>query len=392
MREWLADVVVCPVCRGRLGLRPTRFLSYRGTGDRRIAEGVLSCAACREDYPIIGSIPRLVPPKQLTAKERAVAERLARHKGPPEEATAAPPTAEEIRERLEAIIRDQYAAPDEDAAWHRDWLERQSTYLLHYEPERLKHIRTVEPYLEGPIRSVLEVGGGRGGNLGVLMRETGAAHGVAIEILENSCEMALLREPETEIIRADAHALPLADRAFDFVMSAMVLEHLADWRRGALEMARVARQGYIVYTPNGAFIYDHGHLGAPLNAYVPRSLAVTIATAFNRLRRTGRTREGIKQTLDEINVVPRRRLSKLLAAHGVASRPLFERLMHYAVLVEKPYTTPGIKRLLRAHPSLTFFVGRALTLLGVEPVVSLYFRQNEPLRGRSPGRSFGQRV
>jgi len=381
MRQWLVEHAVCPVCRRALTLDPVRFVLFEGTDDRRISEGILRCAACQQDYPIVGAIPRLVPAEQLTAGERAAAEHLARHQGPPEEQLVSPPTEDEIRNELEKIVRAQYTASDSDPAYKRDWLKRQTDYLLQYDPERVKHVRTVEPCLDGPIETVLEVGGGRGGNLSVVMRETGASRGVAIEILESSCKMALLREPQTEVVRADAHALPFADGTFDLVSCAMLLEHLADWRRGLLEMARVARQGYISYSPNGAFPYDHGHLGAPVHAWMPRSLAVSVAYLFNRLRRTGRTRESVQKILETLNLVPRRRLTRFLRRHGVSSWPLFERLMHFALLVDKPYTAPGIKRMLRAYPRLAWLIGRGLTLLGAEPVVSLYFKAGR--RGRN---------
>ncbi len=374
MRGWLADFVVCPVCRGRLALRPARLLAYRGTDDRRIHEGILRCAACGQDYPIIGSIPRLVPPEQLTYEERAAAKSLARHEGPPQEEVVSPPTAEEIRERLEQMVRSDRKASAEDTPYLRKWLERHLTYLVHYAGERTKHVQTVWPYLERPIGSIVEVGGGAGGYLGNFMRETGAPRGVAVEILESSCKMALLREPHTEVVRGDAHSLPFTDEVFDLVISAMVLEHLSDWRRGVLEMTRVARQGYIAYSPNGAFPYDHGHVDAPVHAWIPRSVAVAIAYAFNRLRRTGRTREKIQQTLDALNLVPRRRLTRFLRRHGVSSRALFERLMQFSILEEHPHTAAGMKRLLRAHPRAASYLARALVLAGAEPLVSLYIK------------------
>lgn len=378
MRAWLLDYLVCPVCRTRLGAQAARLRVCRGSDDRRIHEGVLTCASCGQVYPITGSIPRLVPPEQLSDHERAAAERLARHEGPPREEVVSPLSEEELRERLEQMVRQQYKVTTGDTAYLRRHLEHRVTYVLDYAGERVKHVETVGPYLERPIRSIVEVGGGSGGYLGSFMAETGARRGVLVDILEGSCEMALLREPKTEVIRGDAHCLPFRDGAFDLMISSMMLEHLPDWRRGALEMARVARQGYITYSPNGAFPYDHGHLDAPVHAWMPRCLAVAVAFAFSRLRRTGHTRKTIRDEVEALNLVPRRRLTRLLRRHGVSSHPLFERLMQFSVLEERPHDAARAKRLLRDHPRAASWIARALVLAGAEPVVSLYIKANRP--------------
>ena len=382
MREWLLDFIVCPACRGMLALRPAKLHLRRDSDDRRIEQGILSCAACKHHYPVIGAIPRLVPPEQLTDQERAAAERLARHKGPPEEETVSLLSEEEVRQRLERMERSRQQQLFGDNAYHRSRLKIRIAWAVEYAGKRTKHVRTVWPCLEQPITSIVEVGGGTGGYLSSFAAETGAQRGVLIEIQETPCEMALLRNPDTEVIRADAHALPFPDGAFDLVISSMVLEHLADWRRGALEMARVGRQSYISYSPNGAFPYDHGHVDAPVHAWMPRPVAVRVAYWFNRLRRTKRTLEAIRTVLGGLNLVPRRRLTRLLRRNGFASSPLFERLVRFSVREERPWKPMRAKRLLSRHPWVASWIARALVLLGAEPVVSLYIKTN-----RSPARA-----
>ena len=55
MRRKILDILCCPVCKGDL------TLSVAEENEKEIVEGVLSCAACRADYPIHEGIPNLLP-------------------------------------------------------------------------------------------------------------------------------------------------------------------------------------------------------------------------------------------------------------------------------------------------------------------------------------------
>jgi ubiquinone/menaquinone biosynthesis C-methylase UbiE len=116
--------------------------------------------------------------------------------------------------------------------------------------------------------SVLDVGAGSGELLRVAAQW---AHDrnltgwfVGLEINERSAESILEEStnfPEITSVRADAFALPFADRAFDFVMQSLTLHHFDD--RGAIavirEMARVAARGIFVIdlhrTPVAYYFY-----------------------------------------------------------------------------------------------------------------------------------------
>jgi uncharacterized protein YbaR (Trm112 family) len=52
----LMEILVCPMCRGELDLRITEQ-----EGDE-IVEGVLTCTRCGETYPIVNTIPNMLPP------------------------------------------------------------------------------------------------------------------------------------------------------------------------------------------------------------------------------------------------------------------------------------------------------------------------------------------
>ncbi len=55
MKKKLMDVLVCPVCKGKLELKVTE----EKAGE--IVTGSLDCAKCRVSYPITGGIPNLLP-------------------------------------------------------------------------------------------------------------------------------------------------------------------------------------------------------------------------------------------------------------------------------------------------------------------------------------------
>jgi uncharacterized protein YbaR (Trm112 family) len=58
MKRELMDILVCPVCKGKLEL--TIVVEESG----EIITGTLRCPRCEVDYPITDSIPNLLPPEK----------------------------------------------------------------------------------------------------------------------------------------------------------------------------------------------------------------------------------------------------------------------------------------------------------------------------------------
>lgn len=58
MKQKLMEILVCPVCKGKLQLKIDTQ-----NGDE-IVTGSLSCTKCSITYPIKDSIPRLLPPEK----------------------------------------------------------------------------------------------------------------------------------------------------------------------------------------------------------------------------------------------------------------------------------------------------------------------------------------
>ena len=65
MRKDLMEILACPVCKGPLKL------SIQEEEGEEVIRGMLHCEQCKEDYPIIDSIPNLLPPDLRRAAETA---------------------------------------------------------------------------------------------------------------------------------------------------------------------------------------------------------------------------------------------------------------------------------------------------------------------------------
>ncbi len=58
MKRELMDIIVCPVCKGKLELTVSE------ESEEEIISGSLYCQKCDYRYPIENSIPNLLPPEE----------------------------------------------------------------------------------------------------------------------------------------------------------------------------------------------------------------------------------------------------------------------------------------------------------------------------------------
>ena len=56
MKRELMDILVCPVCKGELEL------TVKEENEKEIVTGSLYCKKCDFHYPIVDTIPNLLPP------------------------------------------------------------------------------------------------------------------------------------------------------------------------------------------------------------------------------------------------------------------------------------------------------------------------------------------
>ncbi|WP_049571270.1 L-histidine N(alpha)-methyltransferase [Streptomyces sp. SBT349] len=104
---------------------------------------------------------------------------------------------------------------------------------------------------------VLEIGCGVGAQTAHLVAGSPGAEFTAVDISEDSLREARARvrkeHPGARVSwhRADLHALPFADGAFDHVFVCFVLEHLRDPRRALTDLRRVLRPGGTITVVEG---------------------------------------------------------------------------------------------------------------------------------------------
>lgn len=110
---------------------------------------------------------------------------------------------------------------------------------------------------------------------------------VGVEIDPAAATQAGARAPG--IVIAPAEALPFADGSFDVIFSHEVIEHVADDRRAAAEMARVLAPGgrIVMFCPNRLYPFEtHGHYwrgryhfgNTPLINWLPNPLRDRLAS------------------------------------------------------------------------------------------------------------------
>ena len=58
MKRELTEILACPVCKGELKLNVEK------EDEKEIVAGSLYCQKCHERYPIVDTIPNLLPPDQ----------------------------------------------------------------------------------------------------------------------------------------------------------------------------------------------------------------------------------------------------------------------------------------------------------------------------------------
>ncbi|MFC1952991.1 methytransferase partner Trm112 [Chloroflexota bacterium] len=58
MKKELMDILACPVCKCELEL------TVEEEDAKEVVRGSLSCKKCEEKYPIVDTIPNLLPPEK----------------------------------------------------------------------------------------------------------------------------------------------------------------------------------------------------------------------------------------------------------------------------------------------------------------------------------------
>jgi SAM-dependent methyltransferase len=164
-----------------------------------------------------------------------------------------------------------------------------------------------------------------------------------VEIDPAAATEARVRVPRVTI--APAESLPFADRSFDIIFSHEVIEHVADDRQAAVEMARVLAVGgrILLFCPNRFYPFEtHGHYwrgqyhfgNTPLINYLPGPLRNRLAPHVRAY-----TGPGLRRLFDGLPV----------------------RVVHHTVIY------PGFDNIVARRPGLGRILRRVLYMLENTP-------------------------
>ncbi|HVE98432.1 MAG TPA: class I SAM-dependent methyltransferase [Mycobacteriales bacterium] len=145
-------------------------------------------------------------------------------------------------------------------------IERENYWFRRHEAAYL----AVAPFCRGAL--VLDAGCGEGYGA-ALLRRSGAARTVAVDLTADVVAHVAARYPALDVVRADLHRLPLRDGAVEVVVTSQTVEHLQDQAAFVAECARVLRpSGTLVVTTPNRLTFSPG-LVSPVNPFHTRELS-----------------------------------------------------------------------------------------------------------------------
>jgi uncharacterized protein YbaR (Trm112 family)/SAM-dependent methyltransferase len=368
MKRRLLDLLCCPRCRGALGLRTVRVAVPGPAGPtgrdpvEEVVEGILSCSACGRTYPVLGTIPRLCP--EPDPSERVALERLTAGRD-----MIVEPLPEAPRDpyaRIEELVRAKSALPPNAGEYCRRWVEKDVQFRVRKCEEQDKYANTLRQHFDRRPETLLDVGGGQGGLIKCLSERLRPVLSVMVDCDLEWAEVARLRCPDVEIVRADATCLPFRSDAIDLVVSQAMLEHVEAHDVALDELSRVTKAALLLnWGPTRFSVYDLGHLDAPVTL-LPKGVARHVAFLWHRLRRTGVTMKAIDDGLRTTFYVSTPHVRRRLACHGRV-RNVFPEFMAFSLQSDYAYNLRGVREVLRRHPVLTSLLLSSIAALHVEP-------------------------
>jgi SAM-dependent methyltransferase/uncharacterized protein YbaR (Trm112 family) len=222
MREKLLEFLGCPECMGEFSVIP-----FKRDG-AQITEGILECRRCGRRYPVINSIPRILPSSMINRQLLTwFTERYGKNalnlRGSGNE-------ADKIKERTARSFGFQWNAFRE---MYRE-----------YERNFLDYISPLKPsFFRG--KTVLDAGCGFGRHTYYAAKYGSEVVGFDLSDAVDAAYENCRKFGNVHIVQADIYNLPFR-RKFDFIMSIGVLHHLPRPEHGYLELVRLAKEGSLV--------------------------------------------------------------------------------------------------------------------------------------------------
>lgn len=226
MRTRLLDLLQCPACKGRLSCKDFGG----GVDPDEVVDGLLRCA-CGRRYPIVDTIPRMLPDAfvlfpEFTERHRA---RLG-----DAGATLAPPSGK--FERLLGQTRDSFSY---------QWTTF-SEMVCDFQDNFWNYLHPATPEM---FRGRLGLDAGCGFGRHIYHAAACGAEMVGMDFSKaiDSTRRNTRHLPNVHLVQGDIYAPPLAEGVFDFVYSIGVLHHLPDPERGLRSLTPMLRPGGMAF-------------------------------------------------------------------------------------------------------------------------------------------------
>ncbi len=239
MKESLLNVLVCPDCRERPSL------DARKKEGEEVIEGFL-VSACGRKFPIIGGVPRMLPPHLLSHLPADYPDFFR---------TYAADLAGIVEEKRDVQRHTQEAfgfewtwAADYDADNFADWL-----------PDGF----TSEKLFKDKVGIEIGCGAGRHAE----RTSQYAKEHIAVD-LSRAVDSAFPRNRDKKnchVVQADCFALPFREGSFDYVYCLGVLQHMHDPPAGFRHLAKYPRSGGVLLV--NVYQYGRRFLLAALEAF-----------------------------------------------------------------------------------------------------------------------------
>ena len=336
-----------------------------------VKEGILGCTACNREFPIIDGIPRLC--LDLFPFEKDI---LNRSKVKPLQAQIAKPQIKDVYLKIEELVREKIKS-DSKSHYSRKRYDAQLAFRVKECEYQEKYVKTLNAFHDRRISTLLDIGGGQGGLIYCCNRMLKPTTSVLLDYDLSWVEVAKIRNPSIEVVRADAANIPFKSHYFDLTISQATLEHIPDYKKAITEMCRVTKQTlFLCWNPNKYSLYDFGHVDAPVTIF-PKSVAKYLAFAWHKIRRTGRSMDWIEEELKKTFYISTSTVEKIMRRYG-KTHNVFSNFVINSLEDGEKGRFVSQKKLLSKYKFLSRFFLDALAFCRIEPQCYYVLKKSIP--------------
>ncbi len=222
MKKSLLRILSCP-CGGELSLD---VLDKNGI---EINDGIMNCVSCKQSYPIINGIPRMLPASMINNSVlRQFTEKY--KESLPNHAEINDKKAEKIKVETSKSFGFQWNVFSE---MHKEY---EKNFLNYIEPLRPSFFKN---------KIVLDAGCGFGRHTYYAARYGAEVIGFDLSDAVDAAYQNCRKFPNVHIVQGDIYNLPFRKK-FDFIMSIGVLHHLPYPKKGYAELVKLAKSGTLI--------------------------------------------------------------------------------------------------------------------------------------------------